>query len=157
LYKSKFTINQIIFDTLQFFKEPLEFKKQFLQWKWNNLLTRINSLIYKEKIKIVQLKSSKGDKEELPEYLYNVHEANNLAGDNYILKPYNIKVDLFRAQHQTFYIEEPKTYNWEKYAKSGVNIYDVPGNHSNIFAPPHDKEFAKILQNCLNKSFEKNV
>jgi len=46
---------------------------------------------------------------------------------------------------------------WKKYANKGVNLYDVPGKHSSIFAPPHDVEFAKILQNTLNKNFETEI
>ncbi len=156
-YRAWFTFNQIIYNTLLFLKEPLIEKKQFLQNKQKSLKRKINTFIYRQKVKIAQTKTSQGDKEELPEYLYNVHEANNIAGDNYIIPPSDLKVELFRAKHQTFYIEEPSTYNWKKYAKKGVNIYDVPGEHSSIFAPPHDKEFAKILQNCLNKSFETGV
>ena len=156
-YRVRFTINLLIYNTLLFFKESLKEKLEIFIYKWKSIKRKTNTIIYKQRVKVAQIKSSEGKKDELPKYLYNVHEVNNIAGDNYILKPCDIKVDLFKAKHRTFYIEEPITFNWKKYANKGVNLYDVPGKHSSIFAPPHDVEFAKILQNTLNKNFETEI
>jgi amino acid adenylation domain-containing protein len=155
IYLIKFRTSQIVFNIIQFLKEPMPQKKQYLIWKRKSLERRIKSFIYRQKVNKVQAKTSKGDKEDLPEYLYNVHEANNRAGDNYTLQPSDLQVELFKAEHQTFYIEEPETYNWKKYARKGVMLHEIPGEHSSIFAPPNDKGFAEILQNCLDKNFKK--
>jgi hypothetical protein len=95
---------------------------------------------------------SKGKKNELPKYLRNVHRANNRANRNYIIQPYNGTVHLYKALKQTFYIPEPLSYGWDRVAKGGVVIHEIPGEHSNTFAPPNDKYFAHILQQTLDAS-----
>ena len=75
-----------------------------------------------------------------------------MACSKYIIKPYNGCVHLFKATHQAFYIPDPVTYGWDKYALGGVVIHEVPGEHSRIFAPPNDKYFSSILQKSLDES-----
>ena len=70
---------------------------------------------------------------------------------NYILKPLNITLDLFRAKKRTFYMEDFEFLGWGKYALKGVNVHDVPGDHKTMLQPPNDKEFARVLQNRLNQ------
>ena len=70
---------------------------------------------------------------------------------NYVLKPLNIAIELFRAKKRTFYMEDFEYLGWKPYALNGVNIHDIPGEHNLIFAPPNDKEFAVVLQDCLDK------
>jgi thioesterase domain-containing protein len=93
---------------------------------------------------------SKGRQDELPGYLRKVHRANRRANRNYVIKPYTGSVHLFKAKKQTFYIVEPVNYGWDKYASGGVFIYEIPGEHSSIFAPPNDTYFAEVLQRHLN-------
>lgn len=85
-------------------------------------------------------------------YAHEIDKMNQKAAEHYYLTPYNGKIDLFRAKVRTFYMDDPKYLGWKKYALKGVNIHDIPGDHNYIFAPPNDKEFAAILQNCLNQS-----
>jgi amino acid adenylation domain-containing protein len=93
---------------------------------------------------------SKGKADELPKYLRKVHKANRRANRNYVVKPYSGSVHLFKAKKQTFYIVEPVKYGWDKYASGGVFIYEIPGEHASIFAPPNDTYFAEVLQRHLN-------
>jgi hypothetical protein len=76
------------------------------------------------------------------------------AGRKYVIKSYSGSVHLFKAAHQTFYIVDPVNYGWDKYAKGGVIIHEIPGEHSSTFAPPNDKIFSSILQGILD---EKNI
>lgn len=41
---------------------------------------------------------------------------------------------------------------WKPFALKGINIHEIPGEHNYIFAPPNDKEFAEILQECLDQA-----
>jgi amino acid adenylation domain-containing protein len=68
---------------------------------------------------------------------------------NYRLHPEEIHVDLFRSEDSTVYIRERKDYGWGKYALKGMTIHALPGDHSQIFMPPNDKKFAKILEQRL--------
>jgi hypothetical protein len=95
---------------------------------------------------------SKGRQSELPKFLRRVHRANRRANRNYVIRPYNGTVHLYKALKQTFYIPDPEDYGWNRVAKGGVIIHEIPGEHSNTFAPPNDKYFADILQKSLDES-----
>ena len=147
--KIKIFINQILFNIGAFIKEPVQEKSKLLGWKINSIKRRIRSVIYRRKAKQAYMT---GDKEKLPSYVYRVHELNNLAGENYLLKPSKLKIDLFRAQHQTFYIIDKKMYGWDKFALDGVRVHHVPGEHSTIFWPPYDEAFSKKLQKGVDEA-----
>ncbi|MGC8864334.1 MAG: amino acid adenylation domain-containing protein [Bacteroidales bacterium] len=115
-------------------------KIRSLRWKFRRLV-----YLFKAQKAYLQ-----GDKDKLPEYLRDVHELNTRAMENYVLKPSPVAIDLFRALRQTFYIEEPLTYGWAKYALGGVNVHHIPGEHSTIFWPPQDKIIADIIQKRLD-------
>lgn len=85
-------------------------------------------------------------------YSNKIDLMNEEAERNYIMKPYPVTVEIFRAKNITFYMEDFEYLGWKQYALKGVNIHDIPGEHNMIFAPPNDKVFAKILQDCLDKA-----
>ncbi len=115
------------------------------------------SLIMKRKIIRLYWKLFPG-KEEKREgffaYDNEIDEASAKAKRNYILKPLNIVVDLFKAKKKTFYIDDFKFLGWREFALKGVNVHEIPGEHNTIFAPPNDKEFAVVLQQCLDRVAE---
>jgi len=84
-------------------------------------------------------------------YDNEIDEASAKAKRNYYQKPLDIKVDLFRATKKTFYMGDFKFLGWRRFALKGVNVHDIPGEHNTIFAPPNDKEFAVVLQQCLDR------
>ena len=85
-------------------------------------------------------------------YLQAIDKLNQKAAAAYFMTPYTGTVDLFRAKVRTYYMPDPEYLGWKKYALKGVRIHEIPGDHNYIFAPPNDKEFARVLQNCLNQS-----
>ena len=132
-----------------FLNEPMNKKKQFLKSKLKNL-----SLIftyYSRKSKIENKELNPVDK-SAPVYL-NSDLRLKLMGalKRYILKPSSVKIDLFKASKPSFYIPNRKTYGWSKYALKGVNSHSIPGEHSNMFAPPNDKFFAQVLNKQLKE------
>jgi len=147
-----FGCNQIIFNSTKIFKQSFSENINFIKYKSRSIKRRIDSLIYKQKVKKVKRDISKGEKSELPQYMYNVYEANNQAGDKYVIKACPVKVSLFRAKNQIFYIEDSKHYGWNKHAKKGVDVFEIPGNHNSIFAPPNDGLFAAILQKVIDEN-----
>ncbi|WP_121810359.1 non-ribosomal peptide synthetase [Mucilaginibacter kameinonensis] len=84
-------------------------------------------------------------------YDNEIDEASEKALRNYVLKPLNITLDLFRAKKRTFYMEDFEFLGWKPFAIKGVNVHEIPGEHNTIFAPPNDKEFAEVLQKCLDR------
>lgn len=84
-------------------------------------------------------------------YSHKIDQMNNEAQKHYKILPYNIEIELFRAETRSFYLDDYVYMGWKPYALKGVNIHNVPGEHNTLFKEPNDKEFARILQECLNK------
>ncbi len=150
LRRLKIRVNQAAFAFWLLIRDPD--KKQVIGWKIKSVHRMIANIKSNRKYKKAFID---GDKEKLQDYVLSVHEANNRAGDNYVLRPCPIKIFLFKAKRKTFYIEDFKTYSWDKYAQKGVKIFDIPGEHSAIFAPPNDYDFARILQSCIDNELKK--
>lgn len=81
---------------------------------------------------------------------FRIEAINDVALEEFQLLPADLEVHLFRATVQTFYMEDYAFYGWRDFARKGVHVHDVPGEHSYIFAPPNDKEFARQLQAVLD-------
>ncbi|TWI96354.1 amino acid adenylation domain-containing protein [Mucilaginibacter frigoritolerans] len=88
-------------------------------------------------------------------YSNKVDKMNEYAGRHYLLKPYNIEVEVFRAEKPTFYMDDFEYLGWKSYALKGVNIHNIPGEHNTIFKAPNDKLFAEVLQKCLDAAINK--
>lgn len=82
---------------------------------------------------------------------YKVNETNRIAARNYRLAPQDVTITLFRANKQIAYKKDFEFLGWKPFALKGIKIHEVPGDHMNLFTPPNDKEFARILQNVLDQ------
>ncbi|HVW97020.1 MAG TPA: amino acid adenylation domain-containing protein [Mucilaginibacter sp.] len=83
-------------------------------------------------------------------YSNKIDEMNNLAERRYQLKPFDVAVEVFRAENRTFYMDDFEYLGWKPYALKGVHIHPIPGEHNTIFKAPNDKKFAEVLQKCLD-------
>ncbi len=70
----------------------------------------------------------------------------------YTLKPYDGKLDLFRATTRLYFVEDQVYLGWKEYAKQGVRVHEVPGDHATLMHPPNDKALALSLQYALNNT-----
>ncbi|WP_139113139.1 amino acid adenylation domain-containing protein [Mucilaginibacter sp. PPCGB 2223] len=97
-------------------------------------------------------KSFKGSYlEGIPDFMGKLVEKLRTAVANYKVTPYNGKIFLFRAKTRVYFVDDFKTLGWGKIAQKGVVVNDVPGDHKIMLLPPHDKQFAKILQRVLDE------
>jgi len=74
-----------------------------------------------------------------------------VALDNYKIEPFDDKVHLYRARTCVHYVDDTECLGWKKYAKEGVDLYDVPGDHLSMLLPPNVEEFAHILQKSIDR------
>jgi amino acid adenylation domain-containing protein len=135
-------IKQIAYTGILFVEDP----KRTVEYKSREIgrrIKKINKKIFPDEVK---------KKNVFSEYNDEIDEKSATAQRNYLLTPINIKLELFRAKKKTFYMDDFKYLGWIPYAKKGVNVYEIPGEHNTIFAPPNDKQFAKVLQDCLDKA-----
>ncbi|MFD2147086.1 thioesterase domain-containing protein [Mucilaginibacter antarcticus] len=86
------------------------------------------------------------------EQLREIKSKRERAFRNYIIEPFNDKVTLLKATISVHYIDQGNVLGWEQYAKKGVDLYKVTGDHFSILLPPHVEEFTTTLQGYLNKS-----
>jgi len=83
-------------------------------------------------------------------YEEEINRSYDMAYDNYFMDPMDIEVDLFRVEKRVNYIDDPVYLEWDKFAKKGVSVHVVPGDHKTFLFPPNDKVCARTLQDCLN-------
>nr|WP_067062342.1 amino acid adenylation domain-containing protein [Mucilaginibacter sp. L294] len=137
-----FFVKQLAFTPVLLVQDP----KRTIEYKSREIGRRIQKIyknIFPDKVK---------KKEGFSAYTDDIHEKSLAAQRNYLLTPVNIAIELFRAKKHTFYMDDFKFLGWKPFALKGVNVHDIPGEHNTIFAPPNDKQFAKVLQECLDKA-----
>jgi amino acid adenylation domain-containing protein len=139
-------IMKFLYSFVLFAQDP----KRTFEYKTTVLRRRMIRLFWK-------LSGKEEKREGFFAYDNEIDEASAKAKRNYYQKPLNIKVDLFRATKKTFYMADFKFLGWREFALKGVNVHDIPGEHNTIFAPPNDKEFAVVLQQCLDRVSGSNL
>ena len=94
--------------------------------------------------------SNKVDASSFYTQLDKINEKHWHAFRQYNLTPFNDKVYLFRAEERIYYVNDFKYLGWKKYAKKGVIVYQVPGDHKTMLLAPNAREFARSLQHALD-------
>ncbi|RZJ75313.1 MAG: amino acid adenylation domain-containing protein [Flavobacterium sp.] len=90
------------------------------------------------------------DYPKYPDYMLSLITKIKKAYTFYRFEPIDVQIDLFIAEN-LFFVDDPKTLGWSKFAKGGVNTYRIKGNHAQIFVPPFDAHLANILQHRLDQ------
>jgi len=124
----------------------------------------VKTLRYKSSVLSRRLKRSKGKvenptavngnvqqvEEQFTEFGNRIDQANMRAYENYVLRPLEVKIDLFKAKEQLFYVEDFEFLGWKPFAMGGIVVHDVEGNHLNLFDEPNGEIFARKLQAVLD-------
>lgn len=130
----------------QFNKVPF-FTKSFI----NSPKEAIEYQLTVTKNKIEKIRSNSAvTKDVLTAYETEIYKNYNIAHNNYFLEPADLKVTLFRVAKRLYYLDDLVHLGWGKFAKQGVEVHEIPGDHKTFLFPPNDKEFAEILQRKLN-------
>lgn len=80
-------------------------------------------------------------------------EAYYKALEEYVPQPYSDRITLFLS-HEWFLRHSPEL---ARLTKGGVEIYEVPGYHDNLFEMPQVTVLGEQLQRCLEKAVNSNV
>ena len=70
------------------------------------------------------------------------------------MEPFDNKVYLYKAEICVHYVYDTEFLGWKKYAKGGVEVLDVPGDHRSMLLPPNVEVFASILSKNLDEKTE---
>ena len=87
----------------------------------------------------------------VPSYMKNVEEICSMAEMNYQARPWPGPVTLFRASVQAD-PRLPSDLGWAPLARGGVEVYEVPGDHFQIFGEPNVRVLAERLRGRLVRS-----
>jgi amino acid adenylation domain-containing protein len=126
--------------------------RSFIQHPWANI--DYLAMLYVHKLKSLLVWAGVFDRykvSELPQYMQTVVDRLENAWGKYKIKPFDVKVDLFRAEKRLYYVDDPEMLGWGEYASLGVNIHTVPGDHENMFETPNDRILAELMQKRLNE------
>lgn len=88
----------------------------------------------------------------LSEAAFNNVYASLAALNDFSVRPYPGKLNLFRAADVPNFAEMDPTLGWSTIAHGGVEVNFVPGDHVSMFKKPHNASLAHRLQQELQKS-----
>lgn len=133
----------------QFYKVPF-FVKSILVYPKESLMYQVNFV--KKKIKTVfAVKDEHITKEIFTTYEQQIYKRYSQALNNYVLTPFDVKITLFRVNKRLYYLDDQVNLGWDKFAKRGVDIHQVPGDHKTFLHAPNDNIFADIVQKVLDR------
>ena len=72
------------------------------------------------------------------------------ATKNYQLRVYAGRITFFKASETLENTPSDPTMGWSDWARDGVEVHIVPGNHANLMYEPHVEVLARKLTECLN-------
>ncbi|MGE9312912.1 non-ribosomal peptide synthetase [Niabella sp. CJ426] len=112
--------------------------REVLKYQWTVLNKKLNKN-FKE-----------AEDEQIYDYPMPVIEAYDNAYCKFILKPLDVKVHLFRVKERTYYVDDRTYLGWLNYARKGVAVYDVRGDHKTFILPPHNEHLIKMIEKIIS-------
>ncbi|WP_081738878.1 hybrid non-ribosomal peptide synthetase/type I polyketide synthase [Mesorhizobium ciceri] len=88
------------------------------------------------------------------DHILTIAEANRIALRDYTPRPNDSRAILFAAKKGLRASSNlpDGDLGWKQFARGGLEIHEVPGNHYTMVAPPHVNALAKILANFLDRN-----
>lgn len=110
---------------------------------------------FTKKLKGLTSKAGITKKPVLTPYFANLNriaEKHFIAFKNYNFQPFDDVLHLFKAKKRMYFVDDFKSLGWQKWAKKGVKVYEVPGDHKTIFEQPNVAALAEKLQQVLDEN-----
>ncbi len=133
----------------QFHKVPF-FAQSFITnpkeaWEYQKLVAR-------RKVERMNTDEIHIPKDIIGDYEAAIYKKYSDALDNYMLTPQDIEITLFRVAKRIYFLDDAKYLGWRRFARKGVHVEIVPGDHETFLYPPHGEQLGRILQQALNKA-----
>ena len=97
---------------------------------------------------------SKRESKTFYRLIKKIREKHLVAFRSYSMVPFDGKVHLYKAKICVHYVDDATYLGWKKYARGGVELYEIPGDHLSMLLPPNVEEFAAVLQKTLDECDE---
>ena len=95
-------------------------------------------------LRLMYLRMGKSSSISLPGSMRRVRDINLMAGVRYTVQPYPGRITLFRA-HDEKDSTLPRDLGWLQYARGGVEIVSLPGDHGQVLSEPNVSCLAEKL------------
>jgi len=121
-----------------------------------NLPEHFNQLELEEQIRYYFDKSKIAKQVHSEEFFANIRhllyviKANHQAIKNYVPKTYPGRILFFRALERDANLPTNPEHSWVNLATEGVDIHEVPGNHTSMNFSPNVEVMANFLKRYLN-------
>jgi thioesterase domain-containing protein/acyl carrier protein len=83
-----------------------------------------------------------------------VIEKYEYAYRHYKMTPYDGMVDVYKVRTRLYFLDDLEYLGWKPYAKQGVQVHEISGDHKTFLFPPHARDFALVLQRVLDERFK---
>ncbi|MFI5158591.1 MAG: amino acid adenylation domain-containing protein [Sphingobacteriales bacterium] len=108
--------------------------------------------IFQQTLKKIQSQRAlKQDSKEFYRQIKKIQLKLRIALKNYTIEPFDDKVYLFKAKICTHYVDDKEFLGWKKYAKNGIDICEVSGDHLSMLLHPNVEDFAVKLQQGIDR------
>jgi len=77
------------------------------------------------------------------------YHVNWFAAVNYVPKPYDGRFFLFKAKNHFWEPRIPSDLGWGPLATNGVEIFEIPGDHTSMFLEPNVTVLGGHLARCF--------
>jgi thioesterase domain-containing protein/acyl carrier protein len=98
-----------------------------------------------------RVRSSRDDKQEIPEEFKGLFQAHVNSLTKYHPKIYDGKITLFRVPILSLLRSFDPELGWEELAKGGVETHLISGSHGKMLDDPYVENLARILRSCLDR------
>lgn len=133
----------------QFYKVPF-FVRSFFQHPKEAIEYQLQ--IIASKFQSIFISETETVKDMFTPYELEIYKTYDKAYESYVMRPFDVRVSLFRVQKRLYYLDDRVYLGWDKFAEKGVDIHPVPGDHKTFLHPPNDRKFAGILQKVLDRA-----
>ena len=127
----------------------IDYPKDAYQYQLNTLKYKLNRIY--PIFKVSEVAEVKNGSEELSPYETTIYNTYAAAHEQYTITPAPVKISLLRVKKRIYFVDDPVYLGWKKFAKLGIDIHELPGDHASILHPPNDKQFARVLQDALDQ------
>ena len=81
-----------------------------------------------------------------------INAIHHKALSRYSLTEFDVKITLFRAKERPYFVDDFEYLSWKKYAKDGVEVIPIDGDHSTMLAEPNCQMLGEKLEAALQQS-----
>ena len=83
--------------------------------------------------------------------LWDVRNSNTSAHNNYVLRPYEGRATLLRAEKKSLRDSKDPHAPWNGLI-ANLEIHEIPGDHFDILVQPHVNRLAECLKSCVDRN-----